>query len=343
MSPARTHRCPRPAFTLIELLVVIAIIAVLIALLLPAVQAAREAARRAQCVNNLKQIGLALHNYHDTRGAFPSGYPSWNGWGPMVMILPHLEQQNLFNAINFNSAYHSNSASSRGGSGTHPVNSTVAYTQLNTINCPSDTDRLTTAEAHLNYAFCMGSDAYGNNTSSPFNGVFVPDSAGNTTLAAITDGLSNTAGASERVKGLNSNSATFDGMRPSSSHVGKMSATMAAKGTTPQQAYQICHAAGAPTAANMASGGDPLMGYWMDSEPSQGLYNHVMPPNTWNCSTDNTNYHGTAISASSRHPGSVNLLLMDGSVRSIKSTISMPTWWALGTKSMGEVISADSL
>src|ERR1700737_3957102 len=90
----------RRGFTLIELLVVIAIIAVLIALLLPAVQAAREAARRSQCVNNLKQIGLGLHNYLESRGAFPQGYgPS--GWGPLAMMLPNLEQQTLFNAINF--------------------------------------------------------------------------------------------------------------------------------------------------------------------------------------------------------------------------------------------------
>src|ERR1051326_1850305 len=93
----------RPAFTLIELLVVIAIIAVLIALLLPAVQAAREAARRAQCVNNLKQIGIALHNYHDGTGSPPwgFGYTGWNDWSGQVMILPYMELGTLYNALNF--------------------------------------------------------------------------------------------------------------------------------------------------------------------------------------------------------------------------------------------------
>ncbi len=330
MYPARPSSRPRPAFTLIELLVVIAIIAVLIALLLPAVQAAREAARRAQCVNNLKQIGLALHNYHDTRGAFPTGYFTWNTWGPMVMILPHLEQQNLFNSLNFYSGYASNSAASRGtGSGVY-ANTTVAFTQISTILCPSDMDRLTTQTGHINYVFCMGSDAYGNNTYSPFNGVFCPPKAGNTTMAGITDGTSNTAAVSERVKGIgNYPDAAFDTMKPTTSFVGnKPAASMAASGITPQQAYQVCFAV-SPTLANVTTGSavDPLNGFWTDAEPSQEMYNHVMPPNTWNCSTDATNYHGAAMSASSRHPGSVNLLMMDGSVRSIKNSISMPTWW----------------
>src|SRR5262245_11499470 len=93
-SRTRGENTPGRGFTLIELLVVIAIIAVLIALLLPAVQAAREAARRSQCVNNLKQMGIALHNYHDALGTFPPGHlgTGWNDWGPLVMLLPYVEQ-----------------------------------------------------------------------------------------------------------------------------------------------------------------------------------------------------------------------------------------------------------
>jgi prepilin-type processing-associated H-X9-DG protein len=174
--------------------------------------------------------------------------------------------------------------------------------------------------------------------------VFVPAAAGNTKFAGILDGTSNTAAASERVKGIGNYPATiFDTMKPTSSFVGNKPASMGASGTTPQQAYQTCFAV-SPTAANVTTGSgvDPLNGFWMDAEPSQELYNHVMPPNTWSCSTDQTNYHGAAISASSRHSGVVNLLLMDGSVRAVKNSVAMTTWWALGTKANNEVIDASS-
>src|SRR4051794_21890252 len=121
----------RRGFTLIELLVVIAIIAVLIALLLPAVQAAREAARRAQCVNNLKQIGLALHNYHDTVGSFPPGGQSapsyagtWFNW--LTSILPQIEQMPLYNATNFSRQIY------------QAENTTVSLTMITAYLCPSD-------------------------------------------------------------------------------------------------------------------------------------------------------------------------------------------------------------
>src|SRR5277367_889567 len=101
--PFRRIQHARPGFTLIELLVVIAIIAVLIALLLPAVQEAREAARRAQCTNNIKPIGLGIHNYHQSINSLPNGHYGfgWNDWSADVMLLPYIEQGNLFNAINF--------------------------------------------------------------------------------------------------------------------------------------------------------------------------------------------------------------------------------------------------
>jgi prepilin-type N-terminal cleavage/methylation domain-containing protein len=129
-------RGKRPGFTLIELLVVIAIIAVLIALLLPAVQAAREAARRAQCVNNLKQIGLAMQNYHDVVGTFPPGAIATTGWGGTwwnwpAFILPQMEQTTVYNSINFSQ---SNIARTTAAD----TNSTVWISVINGFLCPSD-------------------------------------------------------------------------------------------------------------------------------------------------------------------------------------------------------------
>jgi prepilin-type N-terminal cleavage/methylation domain-containing protein/prepilin-type processing-associated H-X9-DG protein len=329
----------RRAFTLIELLVVIAIIAVLIALLLPAVQAAREAARRSQCINNLKQLGIAFQNYHDQKGAFPNGYSAYNGYAPLVHMLPFIEQGNLYNAINFALPFTYTSGRSTGS-----PNSTVAWATINTYLCPSDSDRLTTSESHLNYVVCTGSDVYGINNLTTFNGVFTPPNAGkNTNLAGLIDGTSNTVGASERVKGIGGNSSTYDATVPTSSYASNMASTVNASGITPQQVFTACKALGAPTPAKFANGGDPLQGYWMDAEPSQELYTQIMPPNTWSCSTDTTNYHGVASSVSSRHSGGVNVLMMDASVRFIKNTINNTTWWALGTKAGNEVIDASSL
>ncbi len=330
----------RRGFTLIELLVVIAIIAVLIALLLPAVQAAREAARRLQCTNNMKQLGLAFQNYHDARGSFPTGYNSYNVWGPLVMMLPYIEQSNLFNGLNFSLPYNANGAANRSVGG---VNTSITFATINAFLCPSDPDRLSSAESHLNYVCCMGSDVYGNNAQSQWNGVFVSPSAGRpSTLASLTDGTSNTIGASERVKGIGANSSTFDGLRPSSSFASNMASTVNASGVSPQAAYTACKNTRGPSSSAFASGGDPLGGYWTDAEPSQEMYNHVMTPNLWSCSTNTTNYNGVASSASSRHSGGVNATMMDGSVKFIKDSVNPTTWWALGTKGGSEVVDASS-
>src|SRR4051794_20205614 len=135
----------RRGFTLIELLVVIAIIAVLIALLLPAVQAAREAARRSQCVNNLKQIGLGIHNYHQVHDVFPLGvslnmytlgvWRAKNSWGHFGMMLPQLEQQAVYNSANFNWGVEEGTP---GGGPPIDINVTAADTQIKLFVCPSD-------------------------------------------------------------------------------------------------------------------------------------------------------------------------------------------------------------
>ena len=190
----------RPAFTLIELLVVIAIIAVLIGLLLPAVQAAREAARRIQCTNNLKQIGLAVHNYHDAIGTLPlgcavsfdsSGNPFFQGWGITVRILPYMDDQNKFNACNFSLANET------------PQNETAMRVATSIYLCPSDGQNQTIfiddgqPRNNTNYGFNRGDwFVWGVSATTPKpNSPFRANSCVN--LAGVTDGLSNTIFAAE--------------------------------------------------------------------------------------------------------------------------------------------------
>ena len=146
----------RSGFTLIELLVVIAIIAVLIALLLPAVQSAREAARRTQCVNNLKQLGLALHNYGSSYGAFPIGrsvFPNWTAgptpysYSPFAMLLPFVEQSPLYASINFNLP---------SGTAYQAGNTTALATAVAGFLCPTDPQQVPQGEAGTNYRFSEG-------------------------------------------------------------------------------------------------------------------------------------------------------------------------------------------
>jgi prepilin-type N-terminal cleavage/methylation domain-containing protein/prepilin-type processing-associated H-X9-DG protein len=369
----------RRGFTLIELLVVIAIIAVLIALLLPAVQAAREAARRAQCVNNMKQLGLAIHNYVSTVEKLPwgAGPWGWNDWSAHVMMLPYIEQQSMFNALNFVNGC----ADDRCGL----INTTTVYNKVNGFLCPSDMDRLTTPHGHNNYRGNAGSAPNsfyggrggGNAGSNPSQGATGPmagifcfvgvacDSCGggcppcgaangqtpfSLSLSGITDGLSMTAAMSERVKGIGSNNQTagYDGLNPSSSllDIGgvPVNGNVATGDGGPITFYNKCKAVrvalgSVPTLDSQHSSGSRWdVGYAADTR-----YNHVMPPNAQSCDGDDDDAgRQTAETASSRHPGGVNVLFMDGSVKFIKNSVNMTTWWALGTRAAGEVISADA-
>jgi prepilin-type N-terminal cleavage/methylation domain-containing protein len=336
----------RRGFTLIELLVVIAIIGVLIALLLPAVQAAREAARRSQCVNNLKQIALAMHNYQQEVGSLPWGHGpfGWNDWNAFVMMLPMLEQSAMYNAINFSVP----SACQPG----NKMNITVQRSRLNVLLCPSDMDRLTTLDGHINYTANSGATQQFFYRGMP-DGLFghIPEERV-IGFEAITDGLSNTAAFSERVKGIgNSNTPQFDGLQPSATTLLVTPPSYPPLNQNPmtltQGYYQKCKATADKVSNEMHNTYAAGM-YWYTGHPENARYNHVMPPNSPSCGypgkfpTGNYNNSGGAYTASSRHPGVVCVAFADGSIRGVKSTVNIVTWWAVGTRANGEVLSANA-
>jgi prepilin-type N-terminal cleavage/methylation domain-containing protein/prepilin-type processing-associated H-X9-DG protein len=325
-------------FTLIEVLVVIAIIGVLIALLLPAVQAAREAARRIQCSNHLKQIGLALHNYVEGRSALPFGQgpepsQSWNGWSSLAMLLPYLEQSSVYQSLNFDVP---------GGSapGT-PENTTGQRTKLAGFLCPSDVDRLAVPEGHTNYAGCTGSDPNMNNgiTSGLFGGMAGPGPYAPATIGLqdIVDGLSQTVAFGERVKGIGlyNNDQGPDPLTPPGSVLRVDGMPNNAAVVAAQCLARDPHAQGA-TLSGLYSAGS----FWHIGTAYGARYNHVMAPNTWSCAAEHTDQLG-AHTASSRHPGVVNALFADGSVKAVKQTVNPAVWRALGTKAGAEVVSSD--
>ena len=370
-----TLRHRRAGFTLIELLVVIAIIAVLIALLLPAVQAAREAARRAQCTNNLKQIGLAMHNYHSANNCFPPGGTNasnlkgqvaqgWGCWSAQSMMLPYMEQTTIYNAINFNLA------SETLGNGDDLAQTTATTRSIAAFLCPSNQVQPYQQYSTVSYIFPgntyfasvgSGMNQYGN---SPYAEVPVGSAAPNGMfqvfgpaigIQSVTDGTSNTIAMGEWITGSNRPHAdlpmdvvVMGTTLPAGASPGSPLLLMPAGGygfnAWLQQCVQQIPATNARATRITSSARTGASG--CSSIPSGNTLVGPNPPYP-NCAADmyglgDTDDDYGYFGLSSRHPGGCNVLMADGSARFLKNSVSQLTLWGLGSRAQGEVISSDS-
>lgn len=335
------NRNPRSAFTLIELLVVIAIIGILIALLLPAVQAAREAARRSQCSNNLRQLGLALHNYASTyREAFPNNGWSWPGgypsdYSPFAKLLPFMEQANLEDLIDFK-IYMGHPALADLPSELHAA----AQTQVATFECPSDLG----AELH-NLTMPSGAVipiagiSYAFNQGSGLDGVFHPGNGmpsdglcwvgATIRMSSLRDGTSNTIVFAETTIGVGdgpSSPAPLQDPRKYRATVSSFDSAVVAAADTGDVNAVAAYITGWDGSRNQ---------YWLrGSVPNGPVMNGRLTPNS--PVPDLVSRSSKVTGSRSYHPGTVNVGLADGSVRSVSDTVDRDVWHASWTRAGGE-------
>ena len=338
MSFRRTVR--RRAFTLIELLLVVAIIGILIALLLPALQICREAARRATCTNNLKQIGLALHNYESSNGSFPPGRVGF----PMVFsahaaILPYMDGSNLYNLINFSTA----PTFVEPPVVPYSQNVNAAMTRISMYLCPSDMGIVQgNSYACTNYVACTGS---GSTATTRYirlgDGVMMDVKLrGVVKFRDVLDGLSNTVAFGEQTLG-NGFSAGGNGsgshpasVPPVNPELQVLNLTAAQNdtitGTDPSPANCVVGAAGSWAGIRGAK--------WMNGHFGDTLFNHGLAPNSLQFDCGNNSHNAGLTAARSRHEGGVAALMCDGAVRFVSENVDLGLWQGLATKQGGEVL-----
>jgi prepilin-type N-terminal cleavage/methylation domain-containing protein len=324
----------RPGFTLVELLVVIAIIGVLVALLLPAVQAAREAARRSSCSNNLKQLAIGYHNYHDTNNKLPQTASwitkppnppqdsNWNGYSAHTMVLPFIEQKNVYDQLRWDQYHYDNIGT--------PGALIVCRTKIKTFLCPSDKDHPNTTDIGWNnYGVSEGTNTGYSVSVNSYNGMFAR--ARFRGFNDVIDGLSNTILAAEFLKGDNN-----DGKFTVNGDIVKPIALSGYPDTHWTQAqldtYGAACLAGSSTHQSFA-------GFrWSAPGQYNASINTLAPPN-WkfpachDCSGCGQADARGVFPARSRHPGGAMHAFGDGSVKFIPNTVNLTTYQALGSAS----------
>lgn len=338
-----THRSfNRTGFTLVELLVVIAIIGILVGLLLPAVQAAREAARRMQCSNNMKQIGLAMHNYHDTHKVFPNFATRngqndyWRGYSAFTMILPYIEQGPLYNTVQTQTR----SFFEHWDSGPHNA---LRGASIPAYLCPSAKRWPTSGTGWSNGPGCNYGVSFGasidwdnfKNQNGMFRGQTDTTAKCSTRMADITDGTSNTLLASEHLSGDDNASFIMNG-QTSEPRIGGAFPNNTLQYPSQAELDTFGAACAATTAHNSQNGNQ-----WMSPEPTQTALNTVAPPN-WkfpNCQTSGSGFASDrdgVYTPRSQHTGGVQATAGDGSVRFVSDSIDLKAWQYFGGRDDGQ-------